>query len=65
MKLGEKFFFCKSKPACQDGGEKKKTITQKKTNLMKKDGGEERQEEYPTYVPLYYQMCGTDVRHSL
>ena len=30
----------------------KRETKQNKTNTIQKDGGEERQEEYPTFVPL-------------
>ena len=42
-------------------GSKVEITTQKKTNLIQIDGGEEIQEEYSTLIPLYYQVCGTDV----
>ena len=31
---------------------------------MQKDGGEERQEDYPISVPLYHQVCGKDGKYS-
>ena len=56
MKLRKKFFH--KNTVCRDGAIKKHgnkveiNKTQKKANLIQKDGGEERQEGYPTTVPL-------------
>ena len=63
MKLQGKCFFLHKSFGCRGKkrGNKIKITTQKKTNLIQKDGGEERQEEYPASAPLYHEVCGTDV----
>ena len=44
-------------------GNKVRITTQKKTNLIQKDGGEEKQEEYTLHL-FYLPSCGTDVGFS-
>ena len=39
-------------------------LTQKKNNLVQNDDGGDRQEEYPTSVPLYPQVCAKDGVYS-